>query len=123
VRAYDAFVKSLVFILGLLVLASCEADKVDARIGAACDGNDDCENRCLPPSNDYPGGLCTVSCNVDSDCQRDDVVCTDREGGVCLYLCRDDRDCAFLNPQGGGTWQCKETNTKDGLSALVCRGD
>ena len=63
-----------------------------------------------------------MSCNVDDDCARDDVVCADKEGGVCLFLCRDDRDCDFLDPDEH-RWQCKETDAKVGEpKVLVCRG-
>jgi hypothetical protein len=108
--------------LVLLSLGACSATRVDRAMGAACDGNADCDQRCLLPSADYPGGFCTLSCNTTADCRHDDAVCVDDEGGVCLYVCENDGDCAFLS--GDGTlWQCKTVDLKDGTPGLACRGD
>lgn len=109
-------------IIALLVgtVAGCSDEPVSRELGARCATVNDCDERCLPPDLDYPGGFCTVSCLTSRDCPGSSS-CADRQGGVCLFDCIDDRDCTFL----GDGWTCKETDGRDqeGLKVKVCRGD
>jgi hypothetical protein len=107
--------------IALLLVAGCSSDhEVSRELGARCDATSDCDERCLPPDNDYPGGFCTVSCITTNECPGSSS-CADREGGICLFDCFDDRDCTFL----GDGWTCKDTNAREqeGLKVKVCRGD
>ncbi len=107
--------------LVLLVVAGCSSDdEVSRELGARCDTSSDCDDRCLPPETDYPGGFCTVSCIATNECPSSSS-CADRDGGICLFDCADDRACAFL----GAGWTCKETDAREqeGLKVKVCRGD
>ena len=90
-----------------VALAACEAEKVDATMGARCVERSDCADRCLAPSAVYPGGMCTLSCASDDECPSD-AACLVPMGGICLYTCRDDGDCSFLGSVGGVTWTCQE---------------
>ncbi len=82
----------------------------------------DCDNRCLPGSEQFPDGLCTVSCLDDSDCPADSA-CVDTEGGVCLFTCPtvdNDESCAFLGP----LWRCSlEDRQADEGEVSVCIGE
>jgi len=103
------------------VLGACSADKVDASLGARCTMASDCSSRCLPPGPQFPGGMCTRDCLVDTDCPSD-TLCIDLSGGVCLYSCRDDADCDFLGSVGGIEWTCQEQNSGTGSGKKVCLG-
>ena len=107
-------------VFGLVALAACGASSdVSRSLGARCDSSSECDGRCLPPSNNYPDGFCTVVCNTTSECP-DPSVCIDDDGGSCLFDCIDDMSCAFL----GVAWRCVERDLRGqpGMKALVCRG-
>jgi hypothetical protein len=104
-------------IVGAL-LAACQHSDVSREVGARCDVSDECDERCLAPSTDYPGGFCTVACNDRSECPSD-TTCADLEGGVCLFECAGDPDCVFL----GADWQCAAVDLHGGgIKVMVCRG-
>jgi hypothetical protein len=103
-----------------MVLAACQSSDVSRAVGARCDRSVDCDDRCLGPSGDWPGGFCTIDCDSDDDCDID-AACIDEEGGgVCAFTCTLDAGCDFL----GAGYTCKE---RDGHPAgapqvTVCRG-
>lgn len=107
-------------LLLLAFVAACGESDVSRSLGARCDATDDCADRCLGPSLDYPDGLCSVDCSSSGDCPGD-AECVDREGGVCLFACLEPRDCTFLGPG----WNCKEDSLRADATrkVLVCRGD
>jgi hypothetical protein len=109
--------------LALFAGHGCGTSEIDGRIGARCVATIDCAERCLPPSDDHPGGFCTVSCTSDRDCGKGGAACVADEGGICLFTCRDDRDCGFLNGADTGAWVCKERDAMGGGSVRVCRGE
>jgi hypothetical protein len=103
----------------LLALVACRGDDVDEEVGARCRSDNDCLDRCLGPSGEYPEGFCTLDCGDNRDCPRD-TDCIDREGGVCLFQCFDNADCNFLGPG----WQCRDERLREdpGVRVGVCRG-
>ncbi len=105
----------------LLALAGCAADKVDASLGARCVKAEDCEVRCLPAGPQFPGGMCSKDCLVDSDCSSE-ALCVPISGGVCLFSCRDDSDCSFLEESEGKKWTCQEQSMGTGPGKKVCLG-
>lgn len=105
-------------IVGALVVAACQHSDVSREVGARCEVSTECDDRCLAPSADYPGGFCTVACNARGECPID-TTCADHEGGVCLFECGGDPDCTFL----GAGWQCKAADLRGGgIKVMVCRG-
>ena len=111
-RTAIAFVASL--------LLACGGDDVSRLLGARCERTADCEDRCLGPSNDYPGGFCSLDCTSSAECPSD-AECIDKEGGVCLFSCVDERDCAFL----GANWTCRAENLRadQNRQEKVCLGN
>lgn len=105
---------------GLLAIgASCgDEGPVSRLIGARCDAHSECDERCLGPNSEYPGGFCSLSCNTNADCPAD-ALCVDEDGGICLFECRLDEHCTFLGP----AWNCMERDLVVGDTGLVCRGD
>jgi hypothetical protein len=104
----------------LLVVACSEDSSVSRSVGARCDKTSECDDRCLAPGADYPGGFCTVDCISDGECP-DGAVCIDRDGGICLFTCNTDQGCAsFL----GTGWTCHEDPKKSdpSMTVKVCRG-
>jgi hypothetical protein len=102
----------------LLLLAACGVSSdVSRTIGARCDEMDDCAERCLP-TDDYPGGFCSLSCLDDADCP-DGTACIDDDGGVCLVPCTGDDGCEYL----GEGWGCAARRATTGEEVMVCRGD
>lgn len=109
-------------LLILLLLAGCTGDGISRAVGARCEDETQCSDRCLPEPV-YPGGFCTLDCSNDADCPGD-TVCVDVEGGVCMFLCRDERDCDFLGETAAGGWACESKDPiAGGATVLVCDGD
>lgn len=108
----------------LVLCTGCTRDdQISRAIGAECDDHTDCEDRCLPPGDDFPGGFCTRSCASDDQCPSDAVcVALDDLGAACLFSCRDDRDCGFLRSSAGVDWACREKATTAMTTTLVCFG-
>jgi hypothetical protein len=108
---------AIIAIVGVL-LAACQHSDVSREVGARCDTSDECDDRCLAPSPDYPDGFCTIACNDRGQCPSG-TTCADHEGGVCLFECAADPDCAFL----GTDWQCQSADLRGGgIKVMVCRG-
>jgi len=107
------------FALGLVGLAACQSSDVSREVGARCDRNSECDERCLLPSVDWPGGFCTISCDSDDDCPFD-ASCVQEDGGpVCAFHCLTDPGCNFL----GQGYLCKERDRQGTTGKVsVCRG-
>lgn len=106
-------------VLITLALVACNSSDVSRQVGARCDRAAECDERCLGPSGDWPGGFCSITCDTDDDCPAD-AACIDEDGGgVCAFACLTDRGCTFL----GDGYVCKERDAH-GLSTkvTVCRG-
>ena len=101
-------------VIALVLAAACGGDGVSREIGARCDSARDCDDRCLPPSGDFPDGLCTLDCQNPDECPLD-TTCIDKESGVCLFTCNFTADCGFLGPG----WDCKEQNERQDQSRKV----
>ncbi|MCE9579764.1 MAG: hypothetical protein K8W52_41995 [Deltaproteobacteria bacterium] len=101
-----------------VVFAACGDDPVSRAVGARCDLAAECDERCLGPGGDWPGGFCTVSCDTSDDCPGE-AACVANEGGVCLFVCAIDADCAFL----GTGWGCVELDRKPTGVVKACRGN
>jgi hypothetical protein len=99
-------------------LAGCQHSDVSREVGARCDVAAECDERCLGPGTDFPGGFCTVTCADRTMCPGG-TTCADRDGGVCLFTCTDDTSCAFL----GAGWRCGSEDLRGGgIKVTVCRG-
>lgn len=100
------------------LLASCSSYDVSRTIGARCDRDTQCDERCLS-TGPWPGGFCTTSCDVDADCP-DGSACIAEEGGVCTFTCNADPGCAFL----GAGYACADRPDQgsSGTKVMVCRG-
>ena len=106
------------FAVLVIALAACQSSLVSRELGARCDTSSECDDRCLMPGVDWPGGFCTIRCETDLDCPEQ-AACLEEEGGVCAYTCSADLGCTFLG-QGYG---CKERDARGGAGTrMVCRG-
>lgn len=107
-------------LLLVLALAGCQDTDVSRAVGARCDVSAECDDRCLAPSDDWPDGFCTLTCDVDDDCPDDTACIADSGGGVCAFRCAFDADCRFL----GEAYACKErnANAETAPPVMVCRG-
>ncbi|MGN6105397.1 MAG: hypothetical protein ACTHU0_09860 [Kofleriaceae bacterium] len=104
----------------LVMIASCSSDSdVSREVGARCDSKADCDDRCLAEADGYPGGFCTIGCELEEECPTR-TSCIDREGGTCLWKCNLDSDCGFL----GEGWVCREQPLRQfgGRPEAVCIG-
>lgn len=100
----------------ILLCAACTSEPVSRTVGARCDLDTECDQRCLT-GGEYPGGFCSVACDNTSACPLD-TACVMDQGGVCLFTCTGDRDCDFL----GAGWTCKARDGKPTGTVMVCRG-
>ena len=106
------------FAIVAIVLAGCQSSDVSRELGARCDTRNDCDDRCLLPSADWPDGFCTIACETDLECPEL-AACLEEEGGVCAFLCTADPGCTFL----GAGYTCKERDARGGAGKrMVCRG-
>ena len=100
------------------VLAACSVSSdVSREIGARCDDQDQCDDRCLTGPR-FPDGMCSRSCDDDGDCP-DGASCVNLSGGACLYACTADPGCAFL----GDGWRCGAETERGGepdSMVMVC---
>lgn len=104
----------------VIALAACQDADVSRAVGARCDRSAECDDRCLAPSEDWPGGFCTLDCDSDADCPAD-TACIQEEGGaVCAYTCVTDPGCAFLGT--GYTCTERDPQPEGGAKVTVCRG-
>lgn len=95
----------VVFFAALALVVGCGGDETGDRtddndtevsedspvVGGECNDDEDCEERCLT-GDDWPGGMCTLNCDDDTDCP-DYSYCIEEERGVCLMDCYEDDDC------------------------------
>lgn len=100
-----------------LLLVACGGSDVSRTIGARCDVIGECDERCLT-GDEFPGGFCSISCDVETDCPGSSV-CVDSEGGVCLFGCGEQADCDFL----GLGWSCSTLDRTEGGEVMACSGD
>jgi hypothetical protein len=115
--AYRGAMRLLVATLLALALAGCNDSVEDNVVGARCTQATDCRFMCETPSNEFPGGFCTVRCADDTQCPHG-TVCMATDGGVCLFPCGNDVDCGFL----GAGWLCQNRDRASGGRRLVCIG-
>lgn len=101
--------------LALAGAAACADSEVSRVLGARCDSDRECDQRC-ETGNDFPGGFCSLHCRTDGDCPDGARCAPQLEGGVCLVACRGNSDCDFL----GSRWGCV---SQSGASGNVCLGD
>jgi len=95
---------------------------VSRAVGARCDRNSECDQRCLPPSQ-YPGGFCTLACDTNDACPGrsvcadiDTSVNAEEVDGVCLFPCSNASFCEFL----GEGWDCVYLDILPMMEAQVC---
>ena len=106
------------YILSLAVIFGAFAcSPVDRAVGAACDSDRDCRDRCL---TDWPGGFCTLECRDDRDCPPE-AVCSDTRGGVCLLTCDVNRDCQDMLDDND--YRCDDRRNVEGGRDEVCVPD
>ncbi len=105
---------ALLLALGLAGAGGCkDRDAATRAIGAPCEDDVACEERCLPAVR-WPSGFCSIDCASRAECPAaTDCIATEVDGTVCLFACFDDRDCAFLDDLGG-EWSCQELEGPSG---------
>lgn len=115
---------SLMVIAACAVLlggVACVSSDVSRELGARCEVTNDCDERCLVPSTEFPDGFCTQSCINDDECPGR-AFCVDNagQGGICLFGCRVEEGCEFL----GEGWSCQLQSSEgaDG-EVMVCIGN
>ena len=96
----------------------CVSSEVSRAVGARCDDKEDCDERCLAPSAQAPGGFCSLSCLESQDCPSG-TRCADVEGGVCLFACDEAVDCEFL----GSGWRCAGVDGLPSGEVMACIGE
>jgi hypothetical protein len=101
-----------------LALVACQSEPVSRTLGARCDLSSECEQRCLAPSGDWPGGFCTIACDTDANCPSG-ARCIGDIGGVCAFACTTNADCEFLV----GGYTCQDVDPRSGgVKVKVCHG-
>jgi hypothetical protein len=99
---------AMILLAGSLANAACQDSLVTRTIGARCDVSHECDDRCLPEGEGFPGGFCTYDCATQADCTVRSA-CVELQGGVCLYDCTSSFDCEFLGPG----WTCAEIESRE----------
>ena len=114
-----AAMRNAIFALALVCLGACQSSDVSRQVGARCDHSSECDEQCLGPSADWPGGFCTIACDSDDDCPDDASCIQESSAAVCAFHCITDPGCQFL----GAGYGCKERD-RQGVAGkvMVCRG-
>ena len=109
----------LIVIAATGALCACGSSDVSRAVGARCDSDSECDERCQS-GDDYPGGFCTVSCDRDDDCPSGSQ-CIARDSGICMLGCRIEAEdgCGFL----GVGWRCESVAAVSEGEVTVCIGD
>jgi hypothetical protein len=102
-----------------LALGGCHTNPGDL-VGGPCTTNGDCQELCAISSGHFPDGFCTVACFDDGDCPSD-TVCADLEHGICLFACDSDLFCRDL--MDDTSYECRDADTPEGGTVLVCLGN
>ncbi|MDB4959351.1 MAG: hypothetical protein JWO36_6920 [Myxococcales bacterium] len=106
-------------LLLLLALAGCQSSDVSRAIGARCDLNAECDEKCLVDSH-WPGGFCTLICDTNQKCGDHGVCIQEQGGGLCAFSCGSDPDCAFL----GTGYMCQMVDGHTGgVKVMACRAN
>lgn len=106
-------------VVAATLLGACQDAPVSRAVGARCDRSAECDERCLAPGEDWPGGFCTVTCDSDGDCPEDTVCIVEGEAGVCAFRCDTDPGCAFL----GNGYECSaRPRNMSEMTVTVCHG-
>lgn len=101
-----------------IALAACQNLDVSRDVGARCDLASDCNERCLTPTAEWPGGFCTITCDTAASCPSGST-CIAEQGGVCVFKCVGDGDCTFL----GTGYHCVAVDSHGaGTKVQVCTG-
>jgi hypothetical protein len=103
-------------VIALLCAAlGCRAPTDATReLGAPCDLDVECNERCLPAPR-WPQGFCSKACAATADCPVGaDCVTRDPDGAVCVFVCHDDRDCDFLESSlVEDAWACARDGERE----------
>jgi hypothetical protein len=114
-----AAMRNAIFALALVGVAACQSSDVSRQVGARCDHSSECDELCLGPSADWPGGFCSISCDSDEDCPSDASCVQESNSAVCAFHCLTDPGCSFL----GQGYLCKERDRQGATGKVtVCRG-
>lgn len=111
---------ALAALIALLATAACQSSDVSREIGARCDDQAECDDRCLTPSDDWPGGFCTLTCDSDGDCPGGAACIADGNDGVCAFTCEIESHCEFLG--AGYSCTARDAHPDGAPKAMVCRG-
>jgi len=87
-------------------------------VAAGCSSDSDCAVRCERDERNFPGGLCTMTCNKNEDCPMG-TLCIDKEDGLCMLECSSMEQCEDF----GARYICKDKEDVHGSRQLVCYGD
>ena len=108
----------IAFVLVAGVVSCGDDDDGGGDVGAPCRDDFDCDGRCVR-GGDWPGGMCTYSCDFDGDCP-DHTACVEEDGGVCAVVCGDTEDCRDYGFEPG--YSCAQTDRQGHSGDVpVCR--
>lgn len=118
VRLRYAALATLLLALCAFSAAACGDDSrgVTDAVGATCDRDSHCEDRCI---TDWPGGFCTLDCRSHDACP-DDAWCVDTKGGICLFRCETSGEC---RERLGDDYACKREDDFTDRGRYVCKKD
>ena len=112
--------RNAIFALALAVVAGCQSSYVSRELGARCDRSSECDEQCLAPSTDWPGGFCTIACDTDASCPSGAACINEGNGAICAFTCLNDSHCTFLGP--GYACKQRDDHAAGAGQVMVCRG-
>jgi len=87
-------------------------------VGGPCVNNIDCDERLCEIANQFPDGVCTISCGESGHCPQGSSCAELTSGWVCLVNCVNTAECRT----GYACQPVTEAGTDGGSTVTVCIG-
>lgn len=90
------------------MITSCGDSHSPLNVGDSCSPTDECPGKCQVGGG-FPGGICTLECDLSSECPEG-WSCVTKSSGICLKNCDSTASC---QSEFGEEWVCDDEDLQD----------